>query len=56
VGCGHRSLRRGGGADDDDICFQAQTFSGERRKPVAIPGRGQVVDGDILSVPMTKIA
>ena len=35
---------------------QAQTFRGERRKPLAIAFRGQVVDGDVLPVRIAKIA
>ena len=56
AGCGHRSLRGRGGADGDDVCFQAQTFRGERRKPLAIALRGKVVDGDVLPVHIAKIA
>jgi hypothetical protein len=51
-----KGLRSRGGANSDDICFQAQTFRGKRRKPVAIPDRGQVVDGNVLPVRITKIA
>jgi hypothetical protein len=56
VGCRHRSLRGGGGADGDDVYFQAKTFRGKRRKPLAIALRGQVVDGDVLPVRIAKIA
>ena len=50
------SLRGWGGADDDNVRFQAQTFRGERRKPLAMPLRGQVVDGDVLPVRIAKLA
>jgi hypothetical protein len=36
--------------------FQAQTFRGECRKPLAMPLHGQVVDGDVLPVRIAKIA
>src|ERR1700730_554424 len=44
---------------DDRLCghrFQAQTFRGECRKPLAMPLHGQVVDGDVLPVRIAKIA
>ena len=36
--------------------FQARTFRGERRKPLAMPLHGRVVDGDVLPVRIAKIA